>query len=452
LTTAVRHLGLIFLYSLLSFQSVYRQSPEFNPAQVYSVTRLRADLQWLQKTLYQVHPALFRYSSKHSFDSVFDSIERSIDHPLTENQFLSLLENLNGFIRDGHTQFLPSESASTFDNRHGRFFPFGIRIIDEGLYIIQNYSADSLIRSGSQIFSINGIESHSILAELESKQIRDGYNKTYPRWINEHYFPGYYSFAFGQPREFKIKYRDPSGKTRLAIVNALSRDSIRLVREIRYQRGLPQRTIGEGILMTEIENKRTAILKVSTFDPDLLGSLYKQEYKAVFDSLFTRIESKGISKLILDLRDNQGGDFPPARYLLSYLFRRPVPFLLGGKESAMVEPRAHAYSGKLLVLMNGGSFSATAILISILKDAKRGMFIGEETGGNQCVISGDPEEHQLPNTKIRIFVSTVNYQISTERNTGHGIMPVYFAHPVLQDCLEEKDPAKDLAIKLMSGQ
>ena len=48
--------------------------------------------------------------------------------------------------------------------------------------------------------------------------------------------------------------------------------------------------------------------------------------------------------------------------------------------------------GELLVLINGGSFSSTAILCACLRRDQRALFIGEETGGNAHIISGDPVE------------------------------------------------------------
>jgi C-terminal processing protease CtpA/Prc len=214
--------------------------------------------------------------------------------------------------------------------------------------------------------------------------------------------------------------------------------------------------------LQEEREKSAAVLTIKTFDPDELQSLYRQDYKQVFDSVFTQIGRHQIRNLILDLRDNQGGDFPPGRALLSYLVLHPSRFLLGGKEARIIQPGAKHFKGRVFVLINGGSFSSTAIVCACLKrdrravgDRKavrdrRALFIGEETAGNPYIISGDPVELVLPRTKIKADISTVTYRITAGFNDGHGIVPDYPVRPTISEILAGRDEAKTLALKVVS--
>ena len=288
------------------------------------------------------------------------------------------------------------------------------------------------------------------MEQLMRRQIRDGYNRTYPEWILNHYFFAHYSFVFGEPAEFSLELKDSSSERYIKRVIPLTRDSIRYFRQLRYATRYPPTNEGRGIVFEEEKGKNIALLTIKTFDPDLLQSLYRQDYNQVFDSVFTQIRRHQIRNLILDLRDNQGGDFPPGRALLSYLQRYPGRFLLDGKEARIINPRAKHFTGRLFVLMNGGTFSSTAIVCACLKRDRRALFIGEETGGNPHIISGDPEELVLPGTKIKADIPTVTYRITEGANNGHGIMPDYPVHLTIAEILAGKDPLKALAMKLIS--
>src|SRR5262249_34499341 len=155
-----------------------------------------------------------------------DSLYGSITTPLTERQFYNSVTLLNEKIKDGHTMFLPGEDAMNYSNTHGGFFPFYVFITGEKLFINMNCSADTTISEGSEILSINDKPAKEVLDFLLARQIRDGYNTTYPLWILNTYFKSYFAFSFGQPDSFEIFYKD-NGSDKTTVIRALSNDSIR---------------------------------------------------------------------------------------------------------------------------------------------------------------------------------------------------------------------------------
>lgn len=441
---------LFLMILVFHVQTGHSQTLPYDPAQLYSKEALKADLRFVHKNLEKIHPGLYRYIARPSLDLFFDSLDHTIAGPMTAQAFLSLLTLLHAKIRNGHTMFLPGDSAMAYVNRSGRFLPLLVYFAEGKLTIVENYSTDNTIQPGTEILSINGTSVSSIMEQLLVRQIRDGYNRTYPIWILNHYFSAYYSFVFGQPNEFSLDLKDAAGELHMKQVTALTKDSIRYFRQNRYAVRYPPANEGLGIVFQEEKERNAAVLTIKTFDPDLLQSLYRQDYKQVFDSVFTQISLHKVRSLILDLRDNQGGDFPPGRALLSYLVLHPSQFLLDGKEARIIQPRAKHFKGRLFVLMNGGSFSSTAIVCACLKRDRRALFIGEETGGNPHIISGDPVELVLPRTKIKADISTTRYRIIAGSNDGHGVMPDYPIHPTIAEILAGKDPSKALALKLIS--
>ncbi|NLR81440.1 S41 family peptidase [Chitinophaga eiseniae] len=399
----------------------------------YTIAELKEDFRFVKKQLEDTHPALYRYTSRKTFRIFFDSLYTSIRGPMTEQAFLSRLQLLNEKIADGHTMFLPSAATMAYNNREGRFLPLLVRCLDNKLYIRENNSPDTSLHAGDEILAINHVPASKVMPALLQRQIRDGYNQTYPRWILEQYFAAYYSFVYGQPAQFSLLIRQGSGDTLLQTVGALTKDSIRRMHRPQPDSAgqwlYPVIEAPAGIRLTtlpfmrEVANRKLAWLKITTFDADVLKATYHQDYQAATDSVFALLKKEPVTDLVLDLRDNQGGDFEPGQYLLSYLLKHPLTYLPGGKATKLITPVPGHFTGKLYVLMNGGTFSSAAVTAAYLKECTSALLMGEESGGNAYEISGDPVALQLPHTGIQAFISTTNYVIRKGDNRGHGVFP-----------------------------
>ena len=190
------------------------------------------------------------------------------------------------------------------------------------------------------------------------------------------------------------------------------------------------------------------ILKIETFNPDFYTLDTQQDYKKMMDDIFVKLRKDKTENLILDLRDNTGGEFEPARLLLSYLINKPSHFLVEGKESRLVKPQVNHYTGRIILLINGGTFSAASILTATLQRDHRVVLIGEETGGNKYEISGDEEMFLLPSTHLQCLISTKNYKILNGINNGHGVMPDHTLKRSIDDIVSGRDAAMDMALTL----
>ena len=431
---------LIFLAATLQ---VPAQTSHYDPSRSYSKDYLKADLHILKDHLKITNPGLYRYLSRVDFAVFFDSLDRTIDRPMNEQEFLRSITLINGRIGDGHTMFLPSAAAAEYNNTKGKFLPFSVVYLGGKLYITENCSADSTIRRGEEVLRINGTPVPVIMEQLLTRQIRDANNQNYPLWILNHYFTAYYSFSFGQPDQFLLELKEGDEPSHFKNITALTKDSIRHLRQLRYP-------ANKSLGVTLEEEGQTCVLTIKSFDPDLIRSVYQQDFHRTIDSVFVLLKRHGVKNLILDLRDNQGGDFEPGRHLLSYLLLKPSLFLLAGKASRLIHPRVNRFAGGLFVLINGGSFSNTAIVSSILEREKRAIFIGEETGGNKYIISGDPVGSELPHTRIQSYISTTTFWIRRGKNDGRGVVPSYPIAPTIGDILSQKDAAKECAFKLAS--
>lgn len=147
-----------------------------------------------------------------------------------------------------------------------------------------------------------------------------------------------------------------------------------------------------------------------------------------------RLQKQGMKKLILDLRDNGGGllesaleicnEFFPANKLIVYTQNEREP----RKQRKYYTSRKGIFSeGQMVVLVNGGSASASEILAGALQDWDRATIVGTKTFGKGLV----QEQFGLHNGgALRLTVSRyftplgrcIQKNYLSERNKGDNIV------------------------------
>jgi len=128
-----------------------------------------------------------------------------------------------------------------------------------------------------------------------------------------------------------------------------------------------------------------AIIALSEF-----GTETKQE----FISVVKKIRSKNINKVVLDLRNNPGGLLDGSVDVASEFFAKDTVVVIESGRDYKRELKTNGASSlkdaKLVVLVNGGSASASEILAGAIKDHGRGKLIGEKTFGKGTVQQYEP--------------------------------------------------------------
>lgn len=219
-------------------------------------------------------------------------------------------------------------------------------------------------------------------------------------------------------------------------------------------------------------------------------------YEDFYKESFSTIDSLKTKDLIIDLRDNGGGRLSEIDDLYSYLATEDyilinpcevnsrIPFLkmfmsntssigtkvfIGAlspfllvhnlikvkkedgklfykfKQSKIKEPNALGYKGKIYVLINGNSFSASSIISTKLKATGRALFVGEETGGAyNGTVAGIFKNYQLPTSKVNVRIGLMQLEAPHKITPdGYGVIPDVKISPTLKDRLSGKDPELD---------
>lgn len=444
----------IIILALYAQPNLYGQTVD----KIFSKSELQTDFKVLRNRYENNLANLYLYASKQRVDKLFDSLYLNLK-PMTESEFYSYVTPLSSVIKDGHSNIFLSEQSTQQYNKNSNFFPFNIYWTDNKMFITNNLSSDTTIHIGTEILSINGVGSEEVMNFLLTRQVRDGDNENYAVWILNNYFREYYSFHFGHPVNYSLVIKTPNNTERKVIVAALSKQTISSNKAGRYL----EATNSASTFFHIDSATNAAIFTIKTW--------YNKKLKKEIDIVLSQLQQKNIDNLILDLRDNQGGNFSPAIYLLSYLLNQPFQYFTEvksvkentpnsqvlksrkGKIPKTHQAKNNTYKGKVYVLINGGSFSNTSSFCSRLEYYKQGIFIGEETGGNKVVFSGVfglKGKTILPNT--RIVLDNSNYRLTVtdiSENTGHGVIPNYLVKPSIEDIIQQKDVALNTAFELI---
>ena len=119
------------------------------------------------------------------------------------------------------------------------------------------------------------------------------------------------------------------------------------------------------------------------------------------------------------------------------------------------QPSAPHFTGKVYVLINPYSYSATGVAASLIKNSQIGAtFIGEEAGGNaNQFTAGYTPILELPTTGLRIKIPTQSFEVNVNSiNTGHGVIPDYKIRPTIEDLLNKNDVALEVVLKLIKEE
>jgi len=135
----------------------------------------------------------------------------------------------------------------------------------------------------------------------------------------------------------------------------------------------------------EKNGKMVAILKLSRF-----GDRTDQEWEEAIESIKKQeTESKNFAGVILDVRNNPGGYLQGSVFIGSEFLDKGIIVQqdsgVDGKETREVDRVGRLLKERLIVLINGGSASASEIVAGALQETKRARLVGEKTFGKGTI-------------------------------------------------------------------
>ena len=460
---------------------------------------LKEDIDYTYFKIKELHPKLYWYISKRELDYKFDSLKKTIDRPLTPLQFYFKLQPVIADIHEGHlalriprVKFTKKEIKS-FKDKKGLFGRFEYYIKENHLYIVENKDSILHIKPGTEILSINDVPVSEYLQKYNKLITSDGFNTTFQPYFMKDMFFNFYTAEKGLSDSAKIKTLYDNQ----IVTYTLKRESktpVEIKKDKELTKPSHEKKVNDYVAGNDSYNRNfkflsqdssVAYIKIKSFSSNYSEKFYK--------AAFSKIKKAGSSYLIIDVRNNYGGSLAEINNLYSYLVDKPFilikPSEITSKTTPLktnyfrkskplhyayksitypsylftqtfstykkdgkvyykmkaakpTKPNKDAFLGKVFVLINGASFSASSIITSKLKNDKRVTLVGEETGGaNDGTVAGFYSYQKLPHSQIRLPIGLLLVQPNiTFSNTQRGVIPDIKIQESMQDAIDKTDP------------
>jgi len=386
---------------------------------------------------------------------------------------------------------------------------FDFELFDNKLYIVKNNSKDTTIKAGTELQMVDGIKPIDVITRYRTTFTSDGSNQTFFSRKLAKGFARYFYYEHGilDSVNCQLKYKDTlRNLTLLRIEKPVksvvdkTKEQKALDRELKQKEEKKKRLLGYDTLKRIYSKELTFPVQDSSVAIMKINDFMKGNYRKFYKQSFQQLNSAHTKTLVLDLRDNGGGHIRDIYTLYSYLadssfhlIEKPqvtsktslwhigyyndqpfwvqviqtilLPFVVemdiitylktkkekdhtytfALRESRLARVKSDGFRGKVYVLINGGSFSASSLLSSNLKGSKRAIFVGNETGGayNGCV-AGILPVRTLPASKLKLrFGLMVCKTPYSDVPDGRGILPDMEITPTIADRINGKDPELD---------
>lgn len=348
----------------------------------------------------------------------------------TQAEFYAALRRLLAPLADAHTRvYAPGEYA---DWQRPRYQTTGVSLRElDGAIIVARVERDTDaaragVRAGDELLSVDGVTTDVLLAERRAEFVGNSTARAVRLEIIARLFDG--------PRDTRATavFADARGRMKTA---QLRRNWTERVPTLNSKRA------GEF-----------AIINFNTFTQELALALTRA----------LRTNLRHARGLVLDLRDNGGGDAEAMTDIASVFL--PEDTILGrfndrtGQITATPQTRATMllaadeiahFRGPLVVLTSARTASAAEIFAAALREHARARIIGEATCG--CVL-GVRQRHLLPDGGALDLSELDFHTAAGTRLEGTGLTPDEIITPTRVDLSNERDPALARALVILQAR
>ena len=318
------------------------------------------------------------------------------------DQAWRLLATLNPLFADAHVQVAFADWRGDTEAhlaRGGRLFPFEVDVGDDGKVVVTAaLGGGTTPWRGREIAEIDGTAAPEVLAGLMARMPGDT-----PAFraalLSRRWWLAYWK-THGAPRDFRLRFAEHTGHARVLDgsreVPAVLQDERSFDRSFRF----------------DLLEPRIALLTVRTFAWE-----DRERYYAFMHDAFARIKAAGTTTLVIDIRDNGGGDDELwMRGILRYVADKPYRWgsswrkriveahrdegeTIGDVKTGEIESMVPvedgeplAFRGRTYVLIGPYTYSSAVLFANVVKDYGFATLAGSggaarrgQTGGIQAI-------------------------------------------------------------------
>lgn len=352
----------------------------------------------------------------------------------TTLEYYKLLMELTAKLKDGHTYIsAPRELHKKIYARP----PFRTQLIEDKIIVsdLDDPTGNDLLEVGDEILSINNVA----VKDYALKNVIPYIKASTPQDLN---YQTYERFLLAGPENSNISVR------------FLKQDGIQ--REIIYQRKDNRFYQTLKSIDYKLLDDNVAHLQINNFA--------SQKVVSEFEKIFPKIQQS--NALIIDLRNNGGGNTKFALEILAYLTDKefiktkwktriylPVfrswKMLLNGwysNENQFLLNQKENFSKPIALLIGPRTFSTAEDFTVMFRELGLGKIIGEKSAGS----SGNPLVIALPGGGNAKICTKVNTYKNGKEFVGVGIIPDIAVSQTISDFRQGTDTALVKAVKFLS--
>ena len=389
---------------------------------------LRADFAAWMTGMAEINPDMFLRADQTEFARTRVEIEQALTGPMSEREAWLLFARLNPVLRDGHSGVLIPDYRQRLRAhlaRGGRAAPFQAHIGDDGALRIRalNEPAPGL-SIGARVVSINGHDSEQIVGTMLA--VTEGDTPAFRRALAARRFQFLYWTIFGDTGRYVIEVEDGDCARTIVVDGA---------------RDVPTPTPGSEFSHDVLEGG-IGYIRAGSF-----GGEHQQAFADFSRRDFTDFNTGSVRALIIDVRDNGGGDDPLwQESLMEYVTTRPyvhvgayaVRITAGnaGPDDVVGDVRRTTYDRRftptpdnplrldvpVYVLKGALTYSAAIQFVVAAQDFGIARIAGPESGALSCQ-TGRVASIPLPGTGFNAFTPRMAFTRPSGAGCDRPVVP-----------------------------
>ncbi|WP_462250893.1 S41 family peptidase [Ekhidna sp.] len=411
-------------------------------------------LEALRKDIRTYNPGLDIYNP--NFDARYDEILAGLDKdsfsPIEHFRLVSELctASNEGHFAMGNWKDTPHKG---FVGETYNYLPLTVEVLNNSIYIWNDYSNENLLSKGDKIIAINGQSSQEILDQLMRYIHSDGNIVGYVHRSISAGLNWMYYLYIDTPSSFEITYQSiDSGENKKVTIGALKRSEILSNYEKRASKQSTDQSKESISDVYEFEvTDNYALLKLKTFNRQKLEK-YEIKSTKFYQEIFEKIQSSDVSTLIIDLRNNNGGKKEFSNDIVPYILKTDNghPYLRKslswhGKEKTFKFPKKNkiSFQGQVIGIVNAGTYSSAGSLARFLKEYANAIFVGQETATRYEGFSAGSKQYvDVLHSDVSIGIPrylSIFPKSEKQTTNDRGLIPDHVIEYQFNDLVDEQD-------------
>ncbi|WP_288374702.1 S41 family peptidase [Chryseobacterium culicis] len=386
--------------------------------QTFTKQQLEQDIAFIKDKIINAHINPYTEISKSEFENKYEDIRKSLKNGMTQKDFYYAAKPLIVTLNDEHSSM--SDFCITDSIKKSmKVLPLKFKYENDKMILTENYS-ESKLNIGDELISLNNLPISEVLQTCA--QTIPGAKEERISTVVDKFWIVINKFCYFFTDNYNLKFK--SGLQ--TIVKSISLEQLRA--------NASRSSSNKIEAVKPIDYKKIqdyAYLTVSTFDDR--STFTMTEWKTKFDSIFSQIKNDKATKLIIDVRNNSGGNSAIGNLLINYFSDKPYQTYQGkwkkseeyadylkanNKESAeynkikngdyymirsrLVKPDKNPlrFTGKTYVVVGKRTFSSAMMFSVMVLDNKLAEVVGEIPDKGHPNHFGELINFQTPNTKL----------------------------------------------------